>query len=61
MPLINHNKCADIIETGQLTFSCTKKAGHKGKHGTRWVARNLGVDKRFISVTWTNKPKVSEV
>jgi hypothetical protein len=52
MPLIDHTKCADKIETGQLSFSCTKKIGHKGKHGTRWRARNYDGDFRFISVTW---------
>jgi hypothetical protein len=57
MPLIDHSKCADTIDTEQLTFSCTKKQNHKGKHGTRWKAHNLGVDSRFISVTWKQKEK----
>lgn len=58
MPIIDHNRCADLIETGQITFCCTKKKNHLGKHGVRWKARNCGVDSRFISVTWGTKPEV---
>jgi hypothetical protein len=54
MPLIDHDKCADLIETGLISFSCTRKPNHKGRHRVCWKAHNLGKDTRFICVTWTN-------